>query len=145
MGFLDYFSREEYVEYTESDKTNILGLSKMRVEHLKNMAVEIYHDNYANYKREVKIINSDDIIGSTRFTMYGNWYDMLVKDCHKQRNFEIFDITIFDEVLMCETSEDVPSVVEVNGQYYIAGSGKHRLTFAKCLGNRQVIVVVYHA
>ena len=54
----------------------------------------------------------------------------------------MYDADTFDMVLQCEHSDDYPSVVEYQGGYYISGNGLHRLTIAKCLGNKKARVVV---
>jgi hypothetical protein len=43
---------------------------------------------------------------------------------------------------MSDRTDSLPCVYKVDNQYYIAGDGLHRLTMAKCLGGKQVKVIV---
>lgn len=52
-------------------------------------------------------------------------------------------INIIDDVLKNPFNEDFPPVAMINGKYYIdEGDGKHRLTIAKCIGNKKAKVII---
>lgn len=148
MNLMDAFKNtvgyEPIPEINLDERIKILGLSDERVQELKNMPVkEIIYNSDGNYQNTLEIIDTDKIVGLARGFWDNNWLDVLSeKYCHKVRNFTSYNPDTFDRVLQCDNSTDYPSVVEFQGEYYISGNGLHRLTMAKCLGNRQAKVVV---
>lgn len=125
-------------------KIEILKLSDERVQELLNMKIEAFPEDLdATYEEEKKIISVDDVVGFQRVCFVDNWIDALEdKCCHKYRNFMIYDEKSFDEVLLKHPLEDYPEVYEIENKYYIGGGGLHRLTMAKCLGNKKAMVCV---
>lgn len=148
MNLMDIFKNsvgyEPIPEINLEERIKILGLSDERVQELKSMPVkEIIYNSDGNYQNTLEIIDTDRIVGLARCFWDNNWLDVLSeKYCHKVRNFTRYDADTFDIVLQCEHSDDYPSVIECQGEYYISGNGLHRLTMAKCLGNRKAKVVV---
>ena len=52
-------------------------------------------------------------------------------------------INRIDDVLKNPLNKDFPPVAMINGKYYIdEGDGKHRLTIAKCIGNKKAKVII---
>lgn len=145
MSMKDYFSdnNDSMLEYDIAQRVKILGISEKRQNELKKMKVkEIPRDG--NYENSIKKISTDNIVGVARPTIWANtWWDMLLPECcHKNYIFKLFNIDTFDEVLL-NPNEDYPTVIEINKEeYYISGDGLHRLTIAKCLGNKKAVVVV---
>lgn len=142
--FKDSVGYEPVPAINLEERIKILGLSKERVEELRNMPVkEVQYNSDGNYQNVLDVIDTDKIVGLARCFWDNNWLDVLSeKYCHKVRNFTMYDADTFDMVLQCEHSDDYPSVVEYQGEYYISGNGLHRLTIAKCLGNKKARVVV---
>lgn len=130
------------MEYNIEDKIKILGLTDERVNFLSKLYVEeidFYDGNNAIFRGE--IINVDDVVGTTRGIGNITWLDMLEIQVHKNRNFDIYNSVKFDEVLLSnQLSDGVPLVVKKENKYYIHGNGLHRLTFAKCIGNKRALV-----
>lgn len=128
------------MSYSLQEKIKKLNLSNDRVEYLKNIEVEELEFNRSDdiiYKG--KYINVDDVVGTVRYIWNNpSWIDFLDK-LHKMRNFDLYKEETFDYILNRQ-NEDCPCVVEKDGMYYIAGNGKHRLTIAKCLGNKKAFV-----
>ena len=140
------FSNNEYHELNLDDKINILELSIERVDELKKIKVKelSFHEDTKELINKMQVINVDDVIGLAR-PVYGDisWLDILDnKYCHKNRNFDLYNKETFDYVLMNEVQDDYPVVIEYKKKYYIAGNGLHRLTMAKCLGNKKARVIV---
>lgn len=133
------------------DKVEILGLNEQRVNELKKTIVEQFPlSNCENKKmsKSLKLIDTDKIVGLAR-PVWGetSWLEILDnKYCHKDINFEEFEIDMFDDVLMKVTQDGYPSVIEYKNKYYISGNGLHRLSIAKCIGNKKakVNVIKYH-
>lgn len=146
MNMRDYFpdNNDNTHEYDTAQRVKILGISEKRQNELKKMEVKEI-PSVGDYENSVEEINTDNIIGVARATIWANtWWDMLSPECcHKNNNFKLFNIDTFDKVLLNPDKEDYPSVIETNKEeYYISGNGLHRLTIAKCLGNKKAVVVV---
>lgn len=145
-GISDFFTNDykQIQKLSIEEKISILGLSEQRVNELKEMPVrEISYNSDTQYQNDLKIINVDEIVGLARPFYDNNWLDVLSdKYCHKVSNFTNFNKDTFDMVLQCEQIDDYPSVVEEQGGYYISVDGLHRLTIAKCLGNKKAKVIV---
>lgn len=125
------------------EKIKILGLSKDRIEYLDSEIVEeidFYQNEETSWRYEV--ISVDDVVGTTRMIEKGTTWLGFLASLHKMINFNIYNKGRFDEVILNENSGDYPFVVKKCGKYYIEGNGKHRLTMAKCLGNKKAYVLV---
>lgn len=141
----DLFKSEytEIKEYSLQDKIRILGLSQERINELGQEEVKDFlYDSDAHYQNTLEVIEVDKIVGIARAIWDYDWLSILEKYCHKGRNFERYNADNFDSILMCEQVDGYPSVVEKEDGYYISGNGLHRLTIAKCLGNKKAMAVV---
>lgn len=146
--------KNKILEYglSEDEKISILGLSKERVNSLKSMKVihKDFRDNHL--PAELKIIKCDLVIGTCSPGVFvNNWYDLLVKQLHKNINFVKFgNRDAFAEFLVTKNwfiqeNMGYPEVLEIKGKYYITGNGHHRLTIAKSLGGLSALAVVIKA
>lgn len=85
-----------------------------------------------------------DIVGINRQDDVENWIECLLS-LHKKRNFDLFsDKSTFEKFLTTVKNDDndLPHVIEEGGKDFVAGNGKHRITFAKCLGIKTIIARV---
>lgn len=129
---------------TKEEKAERLGLSQDRIRELKSIKVKSFNGNINDYvvsKREH--INVNNIIG---YGMHNpeTWYDALdFTVCHKPVSFIMYNKDTFPVYIDCEDNDDLPSVIEVDGKYFIYGGGTHRLTIAKCTGCDKAYVDVY--
>lgn len=134
------------MSYTLEDKIRILSLSEEQIQLLKEDIVKELDENSVDiisnpYHFMLKI---EELVGTTRvIKSETSWLEYL-NDCHKGYIFNIYNEDSFDKVLVTEVTDGFPVVYNLDGQYYIAGNGKHRLTIAKCLGNKTVKVIVYN-
>ena len=133
------------MNYTLGDKIRILSLSEEQIQLLEEDIVKELDKNSVDIisKPYYFMLKVDDLVGTTRvIKSRTSWLEYL-NDCHKGYIFYRYNEHIFDEVLVAETLDGFPVVYNLDGRYYIAGNGKHRLTIAKCLGNKIVKVIVY--
>lgn len=125
------------------EKINILGLSKNRIEYLNSEIVEeIDFDENEETSWRYETINVDDVVGTTRMIEKDITWLGFLASLHKMINFNMYNKDTFDELILNKNSGDYPFVVKKCGKYYIEGNGKHRLTIAKCLGNKTAYVLV---
>ncbi|WP_312652944.1 hypothetical protein [Aminipila sp.] len=101
-----------------------------------------------NLKPFLKIIDLDKLVGWYRTDSIGksNWLECLL-GLHKQINFDLYkNKEEFEKFLYsikyCDELYGLPEVIEYEGEYFIGGNGKHRLTIAKCVGIKAVPVIV---
>jgi hypothetical protein len=95
---------------------------------------------------EIEEIDLDSLVGVCRWDadQCKNWINVL-NSLHKMRNFMIYDKESFQEIITNPPTHNIqPQVVEIDGELYIDGDGKHRLTMAKCLGLKKSTVLVKH-
>lgn len=146
MSLRNLFDEEqvEIKEFSLDERIEIIGLSKRRKKALEKIQVKVIeYDAVENYKTSIKTINTDKIVGLARPFGDKTWLDVLSnKYCHKNKNFRVFNAETFNEVLLSEQSDGYPTVVKYRNKYYISGNGLHRLTIAKCIGNKRAKVVV---
>jgi hypothetical protein len=107
----------------------------------KNMKVRVYEE----------IIELSKLVGVDRpFVPADNWIDFL-KDCYKLRNFkDNFSVQSYKNLLLDPSKNELPNLAPpavflYNGNYYIDGEGKHRLTIGKCIEATHAKVVVVEA
>lgn len=138
------YSSENLPELSIYDKVSKLELSETRIKELKKENVkEIDIEEDECTKQEIATINADLVVGTIRIVEdNSSWYDFLNTRCHKDYIFRKYNKELFENLLKGDNEDDLPSVVKKHGEYYIAGNGLHRLTIAKCLGNKQVKVIV---
>lgn len=71
-----------------------------------------------------------------------NWIEQL-DSTTKMYLFRDNLINIIDNILRYPNGGDLPTVAMINGKYYIDEfQGKHRLTIAKCIGNKKAPVII---
>lgn len=71
-----------------------------------------------------------------------NWIEQL-DSTKKMYLIDNNTINRIDDILNNPWNEDFPPVAMINEKYYIdKGDGKHRLTIAKCLGNKTAKVII---
>ena len=71
-----------------------------------------------------------------------NWIDQL-DSTTKMYLIDDKKINIIDNILRNPYNEGFPAVAMINGKYYIDQiDGKHRLTIAKCIGNKKATVII---
>ncbi len=129
------------MDYSLDDRIEILGLSEQRIGELKTIPVKLIQNGNYIGKPEERIIDVDKVVGlNQRYEEPKNWIELL-SNLHKMRNFINFNIEKFDDFLL-NAVNDLPSVTLYNGEYYISGNGKHRLTMAKCIGYKKAKVIV---
>ena len=130
------------------EKIERLRLTKERLDILRSMPVEDFSGSYNpdEYERSCEIIDVDKVVGFKVNHCVVNWYEALdSRVLHKPLTFEKFDPENperFDEYLIAENTYDPPSVIEIDGKYFVDGDGTHRLTIAKVLGNKKARVMV---
>jgi len=146
MSLRDLFPEEQnkIKGFGLDERIQIIGLSQKRVEELEKILVkEIPYNSNIDYEKKLNIIDTDKIVGLARPFWDQTWLDVLSdKYCHKNRDFELFNAENFDDILLCEQVDGYPTVVEFENEYYISGNGLHRLTIAKCIGNKKAKVIV---
>lgn len=121
---------------TKEEKLAILGIDEERqaaIEQLEFRRIAENEDEFKN--RGIRTVHLVDVVGINRDDRVGNWLELLLA-LHKQNNFKLFKDRDSHARLLLDRfrQEDLPRLIEVEGRYYVAGNGKHRLTFAKCLG-----------
>lgn len=141
------FSSDTFQQYTLEQKIIKLGLSQERVDELSITVVKsIGNINKSNFHMVEEIIDADKVVGLARENSISNitWLDILDDSfCHKNSNFIEYDEKNFDSVLLSETRDGLPVVVEYNSGYYIFSNGLHRLSMTKCIGGKKAKVFVY--
>ena len=143
--------KSEYKEppfQTIEEKIERLNLSESRIEVLKKMPVEDFTGSYNSddYVMSYDVIDVDNLVGFKTAHFVKNWFDALGAEVlHKPLTLEMYDSdhpNKFDEYLIAENKNNPPSVIEIDGKYFVDGDGTHRLTIAKVLGNKKARVVV---
>lgn len=148
LGNMDNKRQDTSLEY----KLSRLGIDDDRKKEIINMRCKYCNIPY-EYKEEdlkstLEIIDLDKLKGWDRADAVGkgNWLECL-DGLHKQRNFDLYkNKGKFEEFLnaieYCNELFGLPEVIEYEGEYFISGNGKHRLTIAKCVGIKSVPVIV---
>lgn len=130
---------------TLKEKIEILCLKKDRIDIIENEFLEEMDISSIRLsKPKLEIINVDNLTGTTRFLYEPTSWLKYLEDCHKGYNFTNYNESKFNDVLLSEVPDGYPEVINKNGKYYIYGNGKHRLTIAKCLGNKKAKVMVWN-
>jgi len=126
------------VENNLEDKLKVLKIDENRFFEIKNMVYKSLEQDDLEEKdfKENQIIFLDKLVGMSRWDSYQfkNWIEVL-DSLHKMRNFNIYSEKSFENLIENPPSYDnIPQVIYYDGEFYIDGEGKHRLTIAKCLG-----------
>lgn len=133
---------------TVEEKIKWLGITEERIEELKKIPVKDYPDscNPEDYLMTQEIIDVDKVVGYKSNHAVSNWYDAIgSKVLHKPETLRKYNPDSpqdFDKFLISENINDPPSVIEIDGEYYVYGNGTHRLTIAKVLGGKKAWVCV---
>jgi hypothetical protein len=139
------FKSQNITKYSDEDRLEKLGVKskeKIRIESLPFKSIDLDENDCENLFFE--IISMSKLVGLNRSDDVSNWIECLF-NLHKQRIFDFFkDRESFTKfIINCdENYEDLPHVIEHEGEYYIDGDGKHRLTIAKCLNISHIPVLV---
>ncbi|PIE92021.1 hypothetical protein [Bacillus fungorum] len=134
------------MENTLENKLNKLGITSERVNEIERLTyIPYYIEGDTPFRgTQSKVIDLDDLVGVCRWDAdkFTSWIDVL-DSLHKMRNFTIFNKQSFEKIIINPPSHvNTPEVVEIEGELYIEGEGKHRLTMAKCLGVKKAKVQV---
>lgn len=144
-AFRNKFPNEERKSFLPEERLKVLQIDledQKKIKDLKFEKIDVDDGQYSNVSFEV--IPASEIVGINRQDDAGNWIECLFI-LHKQRNFELFSgREKYENFLLSGTKDsiDLPHVIEHGGKYYVAGNGKHRITFAKCLGIEKIPVFV---
>jgi len=95
-----------------------------------------------NPKYYIEKISMDKLLGINRPDNVANWMECFF-NLHKNYMYDRYNDKSSFEKFLLHSSDDLPIVVKKEGNFYIDGEGKHRLTFAKCLGIEKVLVIYY--
>lgn len=125
-------------------KVDLLNLSTKRINELVSYGFkQINLDNSFKYVYISKPVafEADKLVGSARFEdrKTNNWIEYL-DDIQKMYLFD--RLSNIEEILINPLWDMYPEVILYKGEYYIGQDGKHRLTLAKCLGNKNVKVII---
>ncbi|PFT25287.1 hypothetical protein COK52_06780 [Bacillus thuringiensis] len=122
------------------EKLKVLAIDSNRISEIKNLVYKSFCEDEEKLEnkgfKEKQIICLDQLVGMNRWDahQFENWIDVL-NSLHKMKNFDIYTKSEFEYVIENPPSTDnIPQVISLNGEFYIDGEGKHRLTIAKCLG-----------
>lgn len=146
MNLKEMYGESQFMseDEIEKEKIEILEIDNSKIQLLKSL--EFKKLNYCDNNKDnliEKIINVKDIVGTSRIICNeDNWFDYMLKDAHKMRNFREFanNKNSYQDFLLT-SSYDLPHVYEYNNEYYIGGNGKHRIVIAKCFGIDQIRVI----
>ena len=149
LSFLDEFNKQfpdvDRKAWTGEERLEKLGIDfecKRIIEKLEFKKIDVNNEEYCFTSHSIILVS--DVIGINRPDNVENWIECLF-NLHKKRNFDLFQSKeIFEKFLVAgdDDCEDLPHVIEEDGKYFIAGSGKHRITFAKCLGIKNIFVCI---
>ena len=128
------------IENVLEEKLKALAIDSNRISVIKSMVYKSFnrHEEELKFNRfeENEIILLDRLVGLNRCDahQFKDWIDVL-NSLHKMRNFDIYNKGSFENIIENPPAFDNrPQVISFNGEFYIDGEGKHRLTIAKCLG-----------
>lgn len=149
MNFTKNYDVSQFMseDETEKEKIEILELDTIKIHMLRSLKFKILNfcDNNkdtSTYNKDI-VINLNDIVGTSRIICNeNNWFDYMLKDAHKMRNFNEFakNKCSYQDYLLTK-SDDLPHVYEYNNEYYIGGNGKHRIVIAKCFEIEKIRVI----
>lgn len=136
----------DIVKNNLEDKLKVLKINDKRVSEIKNMVYKPFEQDRLEKKgfKKNQIICLNKLVGMHRWDSYefNNWIDVL-DSLHKMRNFNIYSEKSFEKIIEKPPEYDnTPQVILYDGEFYIDGEGKHRLTIAKCLGLKKATVDV---
>jgi len=143
--FRERFPQEEQRELPLQERLKILQISEEALPALRNLVFEKIDVDDADYPvSTIVVLPVSRIVGLNRQDPVQNWLECLGK-LHRKRNFELFtDRETFERFLLNEAYPDeLPHVIDHDGKYYVSTNGKHRITFAKCLGIERLRVRVF--
>ena len=137
----DIFKNDNYEEEDRSIEVKIkkLEISSERVEELRKInCKDLPNIDYADKEMVVEDIELDKLVGWNRFDNGKNWIENLA-NLHKFINFDRYKGKEEFEIFINMQSDDLPSVIEYQNEYYVDGNGKHR---AKCVGVTKIPAAV---
>lgn len=131
-------------EWTNEERLELLSIDNEKQENIKNLdfkKIDIDREEYNHI--QAKKIEIKKLQGINRTVESNNWLELLF-ELHKLHNFDKFKASDFIKYISQLSTEctDLPEVIEYQGEFYIDGNGKHRLTIAKCLGIKHCLVIV---
>lgn len=145
----DVTSELKTKEEIEELKIKYLDLDSEKIDRIKRLEYKTIYSELNESPITEKVILVSNIIGvcRTNASNFNDWYEFMIEDVHKLINFELYSKhrNNFNNVLMGQnlfTEDGLPHVIKKNNKYYIATNGKHRITIAKCIGAKQIKVIV---
>lgn len=123
-------------------KLNTNRINKLRIEECEEF--DLTNDYILESKSLVKDFEVDNLCGIIYRgeNHVSNWIDQL-DSTTKMYLINDNQINKIDDILRNPYNRDFPPVAMINEKYYIdQGDGKHRLTIAKCLGNKKATVII---
>ncbi len=139
------FGSDTLKEYSDVDRLELLGIDDSSAEEIKKLEFKKVNFDENDYEEtiEFKIIQLDTLVGINRNDNVCNWIELLFS-LHKKRNFDIFNRDSFEKYVknLDKNCDDLPHVLHNDEKYFIDRNGKHRLTFAKCIGLKYFPAIV---
>lgn len=123
-------------------KLNNNRVNKLRVEEFEEF--DLINEYILESDSEVENFQADNLCGIIYRggNHVSNWIEQL-DSTTKMYLFRDNLINIIDNMLRNPMGGDLPTVAIINGKYYIDEfEGKHRLTIAKCIGNKKATVTL---
>lgn len=137
---------EDFKKWTNEERLQLFQIDSLREEEIR-----AFHYEHSNIHVDdceqpyFAIIELKNLIGSSRNEPVMDWLDQLFF-LNKRVNFGHYEKNKdFEQYLLSlnVSSDHLPHVfMNHNGNYFIGNEGKHRLTFAKCLGIERCPVAV---
>lgn len=140
-GFMEEFKREIAdmsvpKKYSLEERLRKLGMGGAACDRIRRLPYRNSSESESEFPRsDFKWIELEYLLGVNGEVRGSDWVECLAL-LHKQRNFDLFvDKQRFKAYLdgLGDGDDDLPHVICCDGNYYVGGNGKHRLTIAKCL------------
>ncbi len=139
------FQSASEIDRSLEQKKKILKINSQKARELEGEKFEQL-DLTTDYVKEMEYYIADfsaDLLCGVIDRGHGkvtNWLEQL-DSLTKMYLFESNKFSQIDEIFVTPINKDYPPVVKIKDKYYIGeGDGKHRLTIAKCIGNKKVTI-----
>ncbi|EGR0068424.1 hypothetical protein DMJ26_23230 [Vibrio parahaemolyticus] len=123
------------------EKLDLLGVTESDIDSIpySDLALEVVPGSTFN----IQNVDLNKIMGMANESEYGSWKVSLDK-AQRGSNFDKYTTAgDFEDFIKNSTDhEELPVVIEFNGNYYISENGRQRITIAKCLGLNEIKVKV---
>lgn len=137
----------EEIDRSLNKKIEVLKLNDNRVNKLRTEECEEFELTNEYILESESLVENFDVDNLCGIIYRGenhvsNWIDQL-DSTTKMYLIKDESINIIDYILNNPYNELFPTVAMINGKYYIDQiDGKHRLTIAKCIGNKKATVII---